>query len=109
MRRTIGAALAVAIIAIPAVAAPAPRLPANHALWLRVAQCEQPGAGYGGVNWKHHGPRYEGGLGFASSSWDAYKPRGYPDNAGDATWRQQMTTANRLWARAGWGWGCDRR
>jgi len=109
MRRTIGAALAVAIIAVPAAAAPRPPLPANHDLWLQVGRCEQPGKGYGGINWRHHGPRYEGGLGFYSGSWDAYKPRGYPDNAGDATWRQQMVTANRLWARAGWGWGCDKR
>ena len=109
MRRTIGAALAVAILAVPAAAASRPPLPANHALWLRVAQCEQPGTGYGGVNWQHRGPRYEGGLGFFHGSWDAYKPKGYPDNAGDATWRQQMVTANRLWARAGWGWGCDKR
>ena len=109
MRRTIGAALAVAIIAVPAAAAARPPLPANHDLWLRVAKCEQPGKGYGGVNWKHQGPRYQGGLGFYSGSWDAYKPKGYPDNAGDATWRQQMIVANRLWARAGWGWGCDKR
>jgi len=61
------------------------------------------------MNWQHRGPRYEGGLEFYYGSWDAYKPKGYPDNAGDATWRQQMVTANRLWARAGWGWGCDKR
>jgi hypothetical protein len=84
-------------------------LPENHALWVKVGQCEQPGKGYRGVNWSHHGPTYEGGLGFAASSWDAYKPKGYPENAGDATWRQQMVVANRLWARAGWGWGCDLR
>ena len=109
MRRIIGAALIAAIFVVPALAAPRPPLPANHDLWLKVGRCEQPGKGYGGVNWSHHGPRYEGGLGFAKSSFDAYKPRGYPDNAGDATWRQQMITANRLWARAGWGWGCDLR
>jgi len=85
------------------------QLPANHELWVKVGQCEQPGNGYRGVRWSHHGPSYEGGLGFARSSWDAYKPKGYPDNAGDATWRQQMVVANRLWARAGWGWGCDPR
>lgn len=84
-------------------------LPANHDLWVKVGQCEQPGDGYRGVHWSHHGPAYQGGLGFAASSWDAYKPKGYPDNAGDATWRQQMVVANRLWARAGWGWGCDPR
>jgi hypothetical protein len=53
MRRTIGAALAVAIIAVPAAAAPRPPLPANHDLWLQVGRCEQPGKGYGGVNWSH--------------------------------------------------------
>ena len=109
MRRTIGAALAVAILAVPAAAAPRPPLPANYALWLKVGRCEQPGNGYQGIAWNTRGPTYEGGLGFASSSWDAYKPKGYPDNAGDATWRQQMVTANRLWHRVGWGWGCDER
>ena len=109
MRRTIGAALAVAILAVPAVAAKCPPLPANHDLWLKVGRCEQPGNGYQGINWQDHGPRYEGGLGFYFGSWDAYKPKGYPDNAGDATWRQQMVVANRLWHRAGWGWGCDER
>ena len=109
MRRILTAALAVAIIAVPAAAAPRPPLPANHDLWLKVGRCEQPGNGYGGIRWNHPGPRHEGGLGFARSSWDAFKPRGYPDNAGDATWRQQMVTANRLYARVGWGWGCDPR
>ena len=109
MRRTIGAALAVAIIAVPALAASRPPLPANHALWIRVGKCEQPGKGYRGIRWNHPGPRYQGGLGFFYRSWDYYKPRGYPDNAGQATWRQQMTVANRLWKRAGWGWGCDKR
>lgn len=101
------AAIVLAIAAVPAIAAPKP--PANHDLWVKVGKCEQPGDGYKGVNWSHHGPAYQGGLGFAASSWDAYKPKGYPDNAGDATWRQQMIVANRLWARAGWGWGCDMR
>ena len=109
MRRTIGAALAVAILAVPATAAPRPPLPANHDLWLKVGRCEQPGKGYGGIRWNHPGPRYQGGLGFYYRSWDAYKPKGYPANAGDATWRQQMVVANRLWKRAGWGWGCDKR
>ena len=47
MRRTIGAALAVAILAVPAAAASRPPLPANHDLWLKVGRCEQPGNGYG--------------------------------------------------------------
>lgn len=83
-------------------------MPSNWQLWIRVGRCEQPGNGKWGINWSMHGS-FEGGLGFASSSWDAYKPKGYPDSAGDATWRQQMVTANRLWKNAGWGWGCDER
>lgn len=120
MRATTVAAIAVALcsgsagLAATAVAAdiaqrPAPVVkakPSNHDLWLRVGRCERPGRGYGGVEWTNRGPYYEGGLGFARSSWDYYKPKGYPDNAGDATWRQQMVVANRLWSRAGWGWGC---
>jgi len=100
-------AIVLAIAAVPAIAAQ--KVPANHDLWVKVGKCEQPGDGYKGVNWSHRGPAFQGGLGFAASSWDAYKPKGYPDNAGDATWRQQMIVANRLWARAGWGWGCDLR
>jgi len=84
-------------------------LPANHELWVKVGQCEQPGKGYRGVQWSHRGPAYQGGLGFAASSWRAFKPKGYPANAGDATWRQQMVVANRLWRSVGWGWGCDPR
>ena len=106
MRHGITAAgLALALIAVP-IAAAKPPLPANHDLWVRVGKCEQPGKGYRGINWAHRGPTYQGGLGFYSRSWDAFKPKGYPDNAGDATWRQQMVVANRLWHRAGWGWGC---
>jgi len=78
-------------------------------LWIRVGRCEQPGRGYMGVRWSHPGPKYEGGLGFFASSWDAYRPSYYPSNAGNATWQQQMVVASRLWDRAGWGWGCDVR
>lgn len=82
-------------------------------LWIRVGRCEQPGTGYMGVRWSHPGSGYDGGyqggLGFAASSWDAYRPSYYPANAGHATWQQQMVVASRLWDRAGWGWGCDVR
>lgn len=83
--------------------------PKNHDLWLAVGRCEQPGREYGGVRWSHPGPTYQGGLGFYAASWDAFKPKGYPDNAGDATWRQQMIVAQRLYDAVGWGWGCDPR
>lgn len=81
--------------------------PARHDLWVRIGRCEQPGRGYMGVNWSHGGPTYQGGLGFWYGTWDAFKVKGMPDNAGDATWRQQMWVANRLYARYGTSpWGC---
>lgn len=83
------------------------KLPANHDLWVRIGRCEQPGNGYRGVNWSHHGPTYQGGLGFWYGTWQSFKVRGMPSNAGDATWRQQMWVANRLYARYGTSpWGC---
>lgn len=111
MFRTIGAALVAALFITPlADAKPKPQpLPANHDLWVAVGRCEQPGNGYMGVNWSHPGPTYQGGLGFYSASWDYFKPKGFPADAGKATWRQQMIVANRLWRSVGWGWGCDPR
>jgi hypothetical protein len=82
-------------------------LPANHDLWVRIGRCEQPGPGYRGVNWSHPGPTYQGGLGFWYGTWDGYKPSGYPADAGQATWRQQMIVANRVMAAVGvTAWGC---
>lgn len=82
-------------------------LPPNHDLWVTIGRCEQPGDGYMGINWAETGPTYQGGLGFFSSSWDGYKPAGYPDNAGHATWRQQMKVANILYRAYGTSpWGC---
>jgi hypothetical protein len=81
--------------------------PANHDLWLAIGRCEQPGAGYGGVNWTHPGPTYQGGLGFYYATWDGWKPAGYPADAGSATWRQQMIVAQRVANDVGYSaWGC---
>lgn len=82
-------------------------LPKNHDLWVRIGRCEQPGNGYKGVNWSHPGPTFQGGLGFWHGTWDGFKPSGYPADAGQATWRQQMIVANRLLALYGTSpWGC---
>lgn len=82
-------------------------LPRNHDLWIRIGRCEQPGSGYGGVNWSHPGPTYQGGLGFWYGTWDGFKPHGFPADAGSATWRQQMKVANKLYDRYGGSpWGC---
>lgn len=92
---------------VVAVAKAKRKLPMRHDLWVRIGRCEQPGAGYKGINWSHHGPTYQGGLGFYSGTWAAFKVKGMPANAGDATWRQQMWVANRLYARYGTSpWGC---
>lgn len=81
--------------------------PANHDLWVRIGRCEQPGRGYMGVNWSHPGPRYQGGLGFYSGTWQAFKEPWMPSNAGAASWRAQMQVANKLYARYGTSpWGC---
>jgi len=82
-------------------------LPPNHDLWVRIGRCEQPGSGYKGVNWSHPGPTYQGGLGIWYGNWDALKPKGYPADAGQATWRQQMIVANKLAGIYGVSaWGC---
>ena len=81
--------------------------PANHDLWVRIGRCEQPGRGYMGINWSHPGPRYQGGLGFYSGTWAAFKEPWMPSNAGAASWRAQMQVANKLYARYGVSpWGC---
>lgn len=82
-------------------------LPENHDLWIRIGRCEQPGNGYMGVNWSFDGATYQGGLGIYSGTWDGSKPRGYPADAGQATWREQMIVANRIAAAYGFtAWGC---
>lgn len=82
-------------------------MPDNSEVWIRIGRCEQPGSGKWGVNWIHPGPQFQGGLGFYSGTWDSYRPSGYPDEAGQATWRQQMNVANRVANDVGFSaWGC---
>ena len=82
-------------------------LPENHDVWVRIGRCEQPGSGYMGVHWSHPGPTFQGGLGFYYGTWDGYKPSGFPADAGQASWRQQMIVANRVAADVGFtAWGC---
>jgi hypothetical protein len=101
----------------PSVALPIPlaqeakttkqKRPARHDLWVRIGRCEQPGRGYKGINWGHRGPAYQGGLGFAASTWAGFRLSFMARNAGDASWRHQMWVANRLYARYGTSpWGC---
>ena len=89
---------------------PSPSYPADRAeYWAAMGRCEQPGDGWGGVQWDIHGPTYEGGLGFYVSTWDHWRPEDFPENAGDATPEQQMIVADRIYDDVGPGaWGCSR-
>lgn len=81
-------------------------LPPNYSLWICIGLHEQPGPGHKGINWSHPGPTYQGGLGIWYGNWDSLKPSGYPADAGQASWRQQMTVANKLMSIYGitaWG------
>jgi hypothetical protein len=80
--------------------------------WQRIGACE---TGYGKRpgNFQHSNSSYEGFAGFAKSSWDAFKGRAdakagpYPEDAWQATPRQQYEVALAIWRAYGFsGWGC---
>ena len=80
--------------------------------WQRVGACET-GFGRRPGNWRHSNSSYEGAFGFAKSSWDAFKYRAdpkagpYPEDAWQATPRQQYEVALAIWRAYGFsGWGC---
>ena len=75
---------------------------ANSAMWDRIAQCESGG------NWHiNTGNGYYGGLQFASGTWLSNGGADFAPRADLASREQQITVANRLYARAGLGpWGC---
>jgi resuscitation-promoting factor RpfB len=98
--------------------APAPRAPtpapsagntsgaglnlANAAMWDRIAQCESGG------NWHiNTGNGYYGGLQFAHSTWLGNGGADFAARADLASREQQITVANRLYAKSGLQpWGC---
>jgi hypothetical protein len=83
------------------------KMPNNWRIWIAMGRCEQPGRGAWGINWSHRGPTYQGGLGMFHATWDGWRPRHYPGNAGDASWRQQMNVANRVARDVGFSaWSC---
>jgi uncharacterized protein YabE (DUF348 family) len=75
---------------------------ANAAMWDRIAQCESGG------NWHiNTGNGYYGGLQFAASTWLSNGGADFASRADLASREQQITVANRLYAKAGLGpWGC---
>ena len=74
--------------------------------WQRIGACE---TGYGKRPGDFHwnSGTYQGFVGFYYGTWDAYKPRGFPAEAYQATPRQQWIVAERVRATVGYGaWGC---
>jgi len=84
--------------------------------WQRIAHCEtghKDGRTYYPGDWRHSNSAYEGAFGFAKSSWDQFKWRAapkagpYPEDAWQATPRQQYEVALAIWRAFGFsGWGC---
>jgi uncharacterized protein YabE (DUF348 family) len=74
----------------------------NAAMWDRIAECESGG------NWSiNTGNGYYGGLQFATSSWLANGGDDFAPRADLASRAEQITVANRYYAKAGLGpWGC---
>lgn len=84
-------------------------LPRRYKLWIRIGRCEQPGKEKPGhIQWSHPGPVYGGGLGIYIGTWKAFRLKGMPASPGQASWRQQMRVANRIYDRYGGSspWGC---
>ena len=75
---------------------------ANAAMWDRIAQCESGG------RWNiNTGNGYYGGLQFLTSTWLSNGGDDFAPRADLATREEQITVANRLYARAGLQpWGC---
>jgi hypothetical protein len=78
-------------------------------LFLRIGRCEQPGNGWQGIQWDHHGS-YNGGLGMLNANWSWYARSvpGVTAYAYDATPAQQIAGARWLALKVGGlnGWGC---
>ena len=76
---------------------------ANAAMWDRIAQCESGG------NWSiNTGNGYYGGLQFSAPTWTANGGGDFASRADLASREQQITVANRLYARSGGlsDWSC---
>ncbi len=75
---------------------------ARAAMWDRIARCES------GNRWHiNTGNGYYGGLQFAKASWDANGGRDFAAYPHQASRAEQITVANRYYAKAGLQpWGC---
>ncbi|HTR69461.1 MAG TPA: transglycosylase family protein [Mycobacteriales bacterium] len=80
------------------VIAPAAAHAATEAQWDRVAQCESSG------HWHDNtGNGYYGGLQFSASTWTSFDVNHFAARADLARRDEQITVANRVLARQGWG------
>jgi len=106
MKRTVILLVATFVVMLPApantptarAAEPKPTHlvpPAVMKQWNRVAVCETGG------NWRMHGSRYSGGLGFRNDVWLEYGGGRYAPHAGLANPEEQVTIARAIQARAG--------
>jgi uncharacterized protein YabE (DUF348 family) len=78
--------------------------------WDKIAECET-GLGPDGLpgNWSRMKDTYQGGLGIWYGNWLAYRDKGWPKNAGNATKYQQIIVAERIKADYGFkAWGCGK-
>jgi hypothetical protein len=75
---------------------------ANAAMWDRIAQCES------GQNWHiNTGNGYYGGLQFNYATWLEYGGADYGQRADLTSREEQITVANRLYAKRGLQpWSC---
>jgi hypothetical protein len=77
---------------------PAAAHAATDVQWDRVAHCESGG------NWHiNTGNGYYGGLQFSQSTWNSFDTNHYASRADLASREQQITVANRVLHRQGWG------
>lgn len=88
----------------PAVSPPDPATVPAGSVWDRLADCESGGEWHYDPATATWGSRhFEGGLQFEPSTWDAYRPDGFPDAAHAATPAQQIAVAERVLSEQGWG------
>lgn len=83
----------------------------DYGKWEPILQCESHGEWDYGPHSGWGSGKFEGGLQFHPSTWDAYKPNGYPNAAYQATPEQQIFVAEKVLAAQGWGaWpSCSRK
>ena len=84
-------------------------LPLNWKFFVEIGRCEQPGDGRWGINWKHPGPTYPGGLGVFAPLWteDGIDGTDLAPTIPEATPIEQMIHAQRIIDKYGvYAWGC---